>query len=41
MIRKEGSKWVLRSRDGKKVLGRYATKAEAEKRELQVKRLSK
>lgn len=36
MIRKEGSKYVLRSKDGKKVLGRYATREEAEKRERQV-----
>ena len=36
VIRKEGSKYVLRSKDGKKVLGRYSTRAAAEKREKQV-----
>lgn len=37
MIKSEGGKWVLYSQDGKKVLGRFASEAEAKKREAQVK----
>ena len=33
MIKKEGSKYVLYSKDGKKKLGTFKTKEEAEKRE--------
>lgn len=36
MIRKEGSKYVLYSKDGSKKLGTYNTKAEASKREKQI-----
>lgn len=36
MIRKEGGAFVVRSQDGKKVLGRYKTEAEAKKRLKQV-----
>lgn len=36
MIRKEGSKYVVRSEDGTKKLGEYETKEEAEKRLRQV-----
>lgn len=36
MIRKEGSKEVVRSEDGKKKLGSYDTKAQAEKRLRQI-----
>lgn len=36
MIHKEKSKWVLRSADGSKVLGRFDTKEEAEKHEKRV-----
>lgn len=35
-IRHEGSKWVLYTKDGAKVLGSFGTKAEAEKRERQI-----
>gem|GEM_PF-5899245 len=33
VIRHEASEWVLYSHDGKKVLGRHATKTEAEAHE--------
>ena len=33
MIRKEGSRWILYTRDGKRVLGRHGTKKEAEAQE--------
>lgn len=33
MIRKEHGKWVLRSSDGKRILGKHATKAEAKSQE--------
>ncbi len=36
MIVKEGNKFVVKSHDGKKKLGEYATKAEAETRLKQV-----
>lgn len=36
MIRKEGNKWVIYSKDGKK-LSEHDTKKEAEKRERQIK----
>lgn len=36
MITKEGSRFVLRSKDGTKVLGRFPTRAAAEKRERQI-----
>jgi hypothetical protein len=36
MIRHVGSKWVLYTKDGTKVLGKYATKQQAQKRERQV-----
>ena len=36
MIRKVGSKYVLYSHDGNKVLGTFASKAEAVKREQQI-----
>lgn len=36
MIRKTGSKYTLYSKDGKKKLGTYATRAGAVKRERQV-----
>ncbi len=32
MIRKEGDKYVIKSEDGTKTLGTFATKEEAEKR---------
>lgn len=32
MIRKEGEKYVIKSEDGSKTLGTYATREEAEKR---------
>lgn len=41
MIRKEGSKWVLRSKKTGKSLGKYATKAAAQKRERQVQAFKK
>jgi hypothetical protein len=41
MIRKEGRKWVLRSRDSKRVLGRYKTRAEAEAAERRAVRFRK
>jgi len=36
MIKKKGWKWVLFSKDGKKVLGEFKTKKDALKRERQV-----
>lgn len=36
MLRKRGSRWVLMSKDGKKRLGSFSSKAEAEKRERQI-----
>lgn len=33
MIRKEGSRWILYTKDGKRVLGRHRTKKEAEAQE--------
>jgi hypothetical protein len=33
MIRKEGDKYVLRTKDGRRVLGRHRTKKEAEAQE--------
>ena len=36
MIKKEGSKWVLYTKDGSKKLGEFKTKAEALKRERQI-----
>ena len=36
MIRKEGSKWILYTKDGSRVLGRHRTKAEAEAQERAV-----
>ncbi len=36
MIKKEGYKWVLHSKDGKKILGTFKTKKEALKRERQI-----
>lgn len=36
MIKQEGGKFVLYSKDGSKVLGRFASKAEAEKHEARV-----
>ncbi len=39
MIAKEGSRYVLRSKDGSKVLGRFPTRAAAEKREQEIRRI--
>jgi len=36
IITKVGDKWVLKSRDGKKTLGEFDTKEDAEKREAQI-----
>ena len=36
MLKKEGSKWVLYTKDGSKKLGTFNTKAEALKRERQI-----
>jgi len=36
MVKKKGDKWVLMSKDGKKVLGTFATKEAALKREKQI-----
>lgn len=36
MIVKQGNTWVLYSHDGKKVLGRFRTHADALKRERQI-----
>lgn len=41
IIRKVGSKYHLRSKDGKKLLGRFDSKAEAESAERRAKRFSK
>ncbi len=40
MIRQEDGKWVLRSRDGTKVLGRFDTEDEAKRHEAHVSRFS-
>lgn len=37
MIVKQGSKWILKSEDGKKTLGKYDSKKEALEREKQIK----
>jgi len=36
VIRKEGAKWVLRSSDGKKILGKHDSKGKAEKQEVAI-----
>ena len=36
MIVKQGSKWILKSKDGSKVLGTFDSKEEAQKREMQI-----
>ena len=36
MIRHQGSKWVLYTKDGNKVLGKFDTKQAAVKREQQI-----
>jgi len=36
MIKKKGYKWVLYTRDGKKILGSFKTKKEVLKRERQI-----
>lgn len=36
MIVKQGSKWVLKTKDGTKTLGVFTTKEEAQKREMQI-----
>lgn len=36
MIVKKGSLWILYSKDGMKVLGKFKTKEEAKKREKQI-----
>ena len=36
MIKKEGYKWILYSRDGKKKLGEFRSKKDALKRERQI-----
>lgn len=36
MIVKKGSKWILYTHDGKKVLGKFNTKKEAEAREAEI-----
>jgi len=36
MIRKQGNKWVLYSKDGKKKLGTFSSKEELLKRERQI-----
>jgi hypothetical protein len=40
MIVKYGNKWILKSQDGSKVLGVFDTRAQAEKRESEIKMLS-
>lgn len=37
MIKKEGTKYILYSKDGKKKLGTFRTKKEAKERERQIK----
>ena len=37
VIKKEGNKWVLYSKDGSKVLGRHDTKEDAKKQEAAIK----
>ena len=39
MIRKRGDQWVLYTKDGKRVLGRHDTKADAEKQERTIQRV--
>lgn len=41
MIRREGSKWVVKSEDGKKTLGTYDTEEAAKKRLREVHYFSK
>lgn len=36
MIKKQGNKYVLKSKDGTKIIGTYNTKEEALKREHQI-----
>jgi len=36
MIKKEGSKWVLYTHDGAKILGRHKTKKEAQTQEVAI-----
>jgi hypothetical protein len=36
MIKKEGNKWVLYTKDGQRVLGVFSTKQEAMRREKQI-----
>lgn len=36
MIKKAGSKWILYSKDGSKILGRFNTKKAALRREKQI-----
>ena len=36
MIKKQGSKWVLYSKDGKRRLGEFKTEKAAKKREAQI-----
>lgn len=36
MIKKKGWKWILFSKDGKKILGEFRTKKDALKRERQI-----
>jgi len=36
VIKKEGYKWVLYTKDGKKILGTFKTKKEALRREKQI-----
>lgn len=37
MIKKQGSKYIVYSKDGKKKLGEFSSRKEAQKREKQVK----
>jgi hypothetical protein len=39
MIRKEGQKYILYSKDGSKRLGTFPSKKKAEERELQITRI--
>jgi len=41
VIRKEGNKYVLRTSDGQRVLGRHKTKEEAIKQEVAIKHAKK
>lgn len=36
MIVKEGKKWVLKSKDGKKHLGTFNSRGDAKRREMQI-----